>query len=78
MPPPLSLPKRDAKHLTSKDLSLLNRSKPDTPRSGEVNKANRMGLARKLNERCTPEVARRSPLSKTNLSRAYSKLSIKK
>lgn len=79
MPPPLSLPKRDAKQLTSKNLSLLSRSKPDTPRPGEINKTNRLGLVRKPIEKCvTSGTIRPSPLSKTTLSKSYSKLPTKK
>lgn len=77
MPPPLSLPKRDAKHLTSRNLSLLSRSKPDTPRPGEINKTNRLGLVRKPVEKSVSTV-RPSPLSKTALSKSYSKLPTKK
>lgn len=80
MPPPLSLPKRDAKHLTSKNLSLLSRSnKPDTPRPGEISKTNRLGLYRKPVEKCVPTgTVRPSPLSKSTLSKSYSKLPAKK
>lgn len=79
MPPPLSLPKRDAKHLTSKNLSLLSRSKPDTPRPGEINKTNRLGLVRKPVEKSVSSgTVRPSPLSKSALSKSYSKLPTKK
>lgn len=77
MPPPLSLPKRDAKNLTSRNLSLLRGTKVDTPRPGEINKTNRLGLVRKPVEKTTPTV-RPSPLSKSSLSKSYSKLPTKK
>lgn len=75
MAPPLSLPKRDAKQLTSKNLSLLSRTKPDTPRPGEIFKTNRLGLVRKPIEKAVLSgTVRPSPLSKSTLSKSYSKL----